>query len=158
MKKKVILENGTDVWDAKKRYKVNQVVLFNGISYQNTTGANSSPDALFDWALLDVNSSYSITEIKTGANWIDGKPIYRKVLEVTEQSELDSGITIPNIDKPVLIYGTQIDEDGVVYSLNAGEVVNSFAGANVYFSTTIGGTIGQMTSITVIVEYTKTTD
>lgn len=53
MKKKVILENGVDVWDAKKRYKVNHCVLFNGLSYQNITGANSSPDSLVDWLLVD---------------------------------------------------------------------------------------------------------
>lgn len=52
MKKKVVLENRADVWDAKKRYKVNQSVIFNGFSYQNITGGNSSPDLLTDWVAV----------------------------------------------------------------------------------------------------------
>jgi len=63
MKKKVILDNGVDIWDSKKRYKVNQSVLFNGLSYQNITGGNSSPDSLVDWILVDEKEPISWGEI-----------------------------------------------------------------------------------------------
>lgn len=46
---KVITTNTNNVWDSKKRYKVNSVVSHNDILYQNITGKNSSPDTLVDW-------------------------------------------------------------------------------------------------------------
>ena len=49
-------------WLQSKRYKVNEVVLFDGAEYQNITGRNSSPDLLVDWVgqLKDNNRITSI--------------------------------------------------------------------------------------------------
>lgn len=43
-----------DPWASYKRYKVNEVVIHNGVSYQNTTGINSEP------AMRSINW-YSLT-------------------------------------------------------------------------------------------------
>lgn len=53
MKKQVKLINSNKVWSANRRYKVNDVVSFSGVDYQNTTGANSIPSDLTDWILID---------------------------------------------------------------------------------------------------------
>ena len=55
MIQKQILTNNAQVWSNDQRYRVNAVVTFGGKIYQNTTGKNSSPDALTDWVLLSNN-------------------------------------------------------------------------------------------------------
>ena len=62
MQTKVQLLNNSQEWDAKKRYKVNEVVLFEGFSYQNTTGGNSSPSDLTDWILLNESENLTAGE------------------------------------------------------------------------------------------------
>lgn len=57
---------------------------------------------------INENNSYSTTEHATGAKWIDGKPIYRKVVEVASlpnntQTSYSHGIT--NVDNFVTIRG-----------------------------------------------------
>lgn len=46
------LRNNAPTWNAKRRYKVNEVVSLDGRIYQNKTGANSSPDGLTDWVMV----------------------------------------------------------------------------------------------------------
>ena len=48
----VKLRNNVQEWNAKRRYKVNEVVTLSGRVYQNLTGANSSPDGLTDWVMI----------------------------------------------------------------------------------------------------------
>lgn len=43
------LINSIDIWSNKKRYKVNDVVSYLDVVYQNVTGFNSSPTNLIDW-------------------------------------------------------------------------------------------------------------
>jgi len=50
---KVQTQNTNTVWDEKKRYKVNSVVSYNDVIYQNTTGKNSIPSNLLDWISLN---------------------------------------------------------------------------------------------------------
>jgi hypothetical protein len=54
MPKKIIITNTDQSWNSKKRYKINEVVLYNGINYQNLTGSNSEPGVGLDWLLLDI--------------------------------------------------------------------------------------------------------
>jgi hypothetical protein len=54
MTKKIIITNSSQNWNAKKRYKINEIVTHNGIDYQNTTGANSEPGVGSDWVVLDL--------------------------------------------------------------------------------------------------------
>jgi hypothetical protein len=51
MPKKIIITNTDQSWNSKKRYKINEVVLYNGINYQNLTGSNSEPGVGLDWLL-----------------------------------------------------------------------------------------------------------
>lgn len=53
MRKQLKLLSSNKTWSANGRYKVNEVVTFDGQDYQNVTGANSSPDDLVDWFLVD---------------------------------------------------------------------------------------------------------
>lgn len=45
--------NTNNVWDEKKRYKINSVITLNSIQYQNTTGKNSNPLLGLDWISTD---------------------------------------------------------------------------------------------------------
>lgn len=66
MLSKVKLVNSSSAWDAKRRYNINAVVIFDGTEYQNTTGKNSSPDLGIDW----INTSLietTTTEINNEA-------------------------------------------------------------------------------------------
>jgi len=100
---------------------------------------------------------YSTDEVFTGMYWIDGKPIYRKVF--TGGKSVANGnvynVNDLNIENIINFYG----------SFGSGYFINATANDN-YICTSINGgyikTICSSTwvnvSITVIIEYTKTTD
>lgn len=100
--------------------------------------------------------SYSTTEQLTGAKWIDGKPIYRKVVTGlnyggTISDWMDTGATLTNGE-------TLIKAEGIRYSNNVYYVLNiiSFrlSGNSIqYLTPTAHGNTNIL-----IVEYTKTTD
>lgn len=58
--------------------------------------------------VTDKDMRYSTDEVKTGATWIDGKPIYRRVFKVTNKSlsngTLVQGFAKSNFDAIVSIY------------------------------------------------------
>lgn len=57
---------------------------------------------------VPLQTTYSTEETKTGATWIDGKPIYRKVFVAPNTLGDASGvinIPWPNIDSPVSFFG-----------------------------------------------------
>jgi hypothetical protein len=62
-KSKLNLENSNLVWDAERRYKVNEIVTRFGKTYQNLTGKNSEPGVGSDWFVPE----YSIFVPYTGA-------------------------------------------------------------------------------------------
>lgn len=109
----------------------------------------------------DVNGTdsdyYSTTETKTNKVWIDGKPIYRKVvtgLSVSIPSDTWVSATslsnFPNIE--TIISATGLANDNAML-LNFDEVQKNNNNLRVEIS--VGGT---RTLHTIIVEYTKTTD
>lgn len=49
------LINDSPLWNEKQRYKVNAIVVYNDIVYQNITGINSNPTLLNDWVKLSIN-------------------------------------------------------------------------------------------------------
>lgn len=61
------LSNRTPTWNSKKRYKVNESVIYNGGTYQNCTGFNSDPGVGVDWVVINnVNGNLQIiSEVKT---------------------------------------------------------------------------------------------
>lgn len=66
MPKKIIITNTSQSWNLKKRYKINEVVLYNGFNYQNLTGSNSEPGVGLDWLLLDIFYQESRKQEYTG--------------------------------------------------------------------------------------------
>lgn len=66
---------------------------------------------------ISLEDSYSTTEVKTNKTWVDGKPIYRKVVSlptaksVSDNSYIDLGITFPSdadtmfLPEVVSVYG-----------------------------------------------------
>ena len=119
-------------------------------------------------AKVNRNSTYSTTEQVVGT-WIDGKPIYRKVLNnflMPELSVISGTVTvtsphgIANIDTPISVRGW------ITYSGNNLQFPIISSGGNItsihYFDdTNIAFRSSEYWSnryITVIVEYTKTTD
>lgn len=55
MKTKLTLVNNYENWDAKRRYKINSTVSYNGNNWQNITGINSEPGTDNNW--LNTNSN-----------------------------------------------------------------------------------------------------
>lgn len=109
------------------------------------------------------NPNYSITEQKTGGTWIDGKPIYRKVVDcgaLPNNTLKTVAHNIANIGFVINLYG--IASDGSEWlPLPASYYSNSAIGLSVdgtnislrpYTNRTT------YTSTYVIIEYTKTTD
>lgn len=97
-------------------------------------------------------NSYSTDEINTGKTWIDGKPIYRKVVSgLSVTAPADVFTTVVQIENVSTIINSEFidNSNGLRYP-----VVTLKSGSNIQFYT------GPYTVIvsTVILEYTKTTD
>ena len=119
---------------------------------------------------VDNSNSYSTEEVKTGGTWIDGKPIYRKVLTATLQtneevltieisSQLKSilgirGIltTSQNVDFPIpycFVDGSSVNQV-YVYCQGLNLIIIPRSTSGNYFKAGC--------TIRAIIEYTKTTD
>ena len=111
--------------------------------------------------------SYSTTEVKTNMTWINGKPIYRKVMNYTtdivgtgSQQTLALG-TINNIDTAVILTGTYLantNQASIPYISSGGQAtlyVTNGGQVNMIHTTSSSVTIHRV-SVTVL--YTKTTD
>lgn len=109
--------------------------------------------------LISNDNTYSTEEIKTSKKWIDGKPIYRKIIsgKITESAQ-NINHQIKNIDSYVKIEPYMVT-DTLLYP--------SFSTGNYYFTIfaasktqlilqTIDGYINSNYRVTL--EYTKTTD
>lgn len=147
----------------KRIKKVSQTVptygqIVDGYSDSTTDGYSAN------YVNNKIIDNYSTTEVKTNKTWIDGKPIYRKVItynyaEGSTTASIPSGIS--NLDKVVLLnpimlrsasdfeinyYSSSSDylRTFYRYSTNAIEVRSSAASPNTVFYITI--------------EYTKTTN
>ena len=112
---------------------------------------------------VDNSNSYSTQEVKTGGKWIDGKPIYRKIVEVASlpnntQTSYNHGIV--NVDSFTTIRGIAksttlslpipfIEITGNTNIQIYAQTVNFVISTN-YDASSYTGTI--------ILEYTKTTD
>lgn len=113
--------------------------------------------------------SYSTQEVKTGGTWIDGKPIYRKVIIYTYPESISGLVSIShniqNIETPIrVVFGiakvpggnngitipAQYDSDTFIQLGSfSSEAVQLFTGSKNWTP---------MRDITLCLEYTKTTD
>lgn len=118
---------------------------------------NNSTIDTYSCAYINNSGSYSTNEVNTGKKWIDGKPIYRKVI-VAEINGTNDWITIPNslitnFSKIVNIEGNFGDYlplpcySSVNYSISL--QYNGSVGIQYY---AVGYSSGEMH---IIVEYTK---
>ena len=116
--------------------------------------------------VTDKDMRYSTDEVKTGATWIDGKPIYRRVFKVTNKS-LSNGTLVQrfaksNFDAIVSIYAFLQGSDGGHIPFT--RVGSSGKGSGIEYSASNNGFIfigsdtwsAQSTRwVIIIVEYTK---
>lgn len=106
--------------------------------------------------------NYSTEEQQVGT-WIDGKPIYRKVIPTSLTAGLNS-ITAPsNIDTFVTLRGMEKESGGAQAPIPKGhnstfayQIGMYYAGGNIYIE--VGSSLTYITSAYIICEYTKTTD
>ena len=116
--------------------------------------------------VTDKDMRYSTDEVKTGATWIDGKPIYRRVFKVTNKSisngTLVQGFAKSNFDAIVSIYAFLQGSDGGHIPFT--RVGSSGKGSGIEYSSSNNGFIfigsdtwsAQSTRwVIIIVEYTK---
>ena len=103
--------------------------------------------------------SYSTDEIKTGGKWIDGKPIYKKVVDfgaLPNNTSKTVAHGISNLEKAIMASGFAINNNGesiyIPHTLS-GFYINK---TNITLNTTYNYSSYTETYITI--EYTKTTD
>ena len=103
-----------------------------------------------------TGANYSTSEVKTSNTWIDGKPIYRRVLVTTTAFTLGSEwvdicyyCDSPVLDIDVLVHAEFVFERGVyIWKKNKDSIY--IARSSSYIAVPVGSTM--------IIEYTKTTD
>lgn len=103
---------------------------------------------------LKAKENYSEYEEEIGT-WIDGKPIYRKVSNVTisNKSTWTSLISISNLDKLINVYG--FCKNVMLPRYESSNYYVQFLFENNYLKYMANGTSG---SAFIVTEYTKTTD
>ena len=113
---------------------------------------------------LMFDTDYSTSEVKTGATWTDGKPIYSRVVELTSPST--SG-TWGNYPHGISNIATIVSYSALVYQTVNVYPVPFYIGTSASFNiamTTSGiallpvGSENTSRPVKVIVYYTKTTD
>ena len=105
--------------------------------------------------LLDMNVYPELGKEKIIGIWIDGKPIYRKVSNVTisNKSTWTSLISISNLDKLINVYG--FCKNVTLPRYESSNYYVQFLFENNYLKYMANGTSG---SAFIVTEYTKTTD
>lgn len=115
-----------------------------------------------------INSvdQYSTNEVKTNKTWIDGKPIYRKVIELTNVpvGYKDHLHNISNLGDIINVYG-RFKESTVqnpVCRVVADNITTYGLGIvdinTTQFHTLLGSGVAPTNTMKVVFEYTKTTD
>ena len=118
---------------------------------------------------VDNSNSYSTNEIKTGGTWIDGKPIYRKVVTHTLSDALVGLVVIQhniqNIETPIRVAFGKATVPGGSGSITIPAQYDSttFVQLGAFSDTHVQLFAGStnwtdMKEITLCLEYTKTTD
>ena len=113
---------------------------------------------------VDKANSYSTDEIKTGGTWIDGKPIYRKVIVLSETGS--TGDDVKNLEnlyiKQIIDIKGTVFTGGSTYPINSDLSANSLGLTLVKYDTDSLSIywegIGNTSDFTIILEYNKTTD
>ena len=118
---------------------------------------------------VDNSNSYSTEEIKTGGTWIDGKPIYRKVITATLQTnEQVLNLTVPPQNKSLVSIKGILSKGNVDFVIpycfidgsSTFQIYTYCQGQNLYIipRSSDGTYFTAGCTVRVIVEYTKSTD
>ena len=112
---------------------------------------------------VDRAVSYSTTETKTGGTWIDGKPIYRKVISFNgnNQSTININYNIPNLEY-IVFYDAYIKTSSNIVklpnTLGSGSVLEAYVNLSTgQIKVFWEEMISSAASFKFIIEYTKTT-
>jgi len=121
--------------------------------------------------ILQGETTYSLSETDTGKTWVDGKPIYRKVIDfgaLPNTSDKFVPLDITNLDRIIFLYGLARDTlTGNYFPLPNGTTVGSpylidfaIASGGEYTNAIRIRTQTDRTNFNayIILEYTKTTD
>jgi predicted heme/steroid binding protein len=115
MQKKVTINNSNQSWNPKKRYKINEVVYYNGAEYQNATGINSEPGVGLNWISLDNSSPASVENSGTVR-----LTSYEENPKVYPQSEMDvllnEKLNVADVPSNLNLYPTNVASDVSGYS------------------------------------------
>ena len=137
------------------------------VEFQNNTAPYLNAENLnnnFNYLDEKTQDIYSTNEIVIG-KWIDGKPIYRKVLNLTSPSILNTNVSIANltslnIESLIKLEGFLKGADGRNLSINSPEpdytITTTFINDTIEMK--IEAVNWQQKNCIIIIEYTKTTD
>ena len=114
---------------------------------------------------LILDTDYSTSEVKTGATWIDGKPIYCKVTPFTTASSSPGSVLVslgtPNretlVDVQMWVRDTYNSFIHLNYYGDANTLINYYitsSGATIYH---VGASLNSCSGY-MLIYYTKTTD
>lgn len=117
---------------------------------------------------INTSNNYS-TEEKQIGTWIDGKPLYRKVINTTSPICNTNGTYVistidvaDNIDFAVIELAFIVDNANQIQTIpyinNAGNMIKAFITANKKIHLTHNVKDYSERQVTVVVKYTKTTD
>ena len=116
---------------------------------------------------VDSSNSYSTAEVKTGGKWIDGKPIYRKVVDFGALPNATiKGVSFDNInaDTFVKIEGIAMNNSGSAVTIPfadtsaATQSIAIFINSSSVSISTGATNRSDYTKCYITIEYTKTTD
>ena len=159
---KIALNQNSDIADINK-CNASDLNEIKNVVNNNATETSTNSTNIANIINAEV---YSTSEIKTNKVWIDGKPIYRKVIKYT--SALSDGEN--NIPHGISDLGELVSVSGYTkyntsyYLMGTYESANNFINASIVSSTTISVRVGTgwggsfTNGCTLIIEYTKTTD
>lgn len=141
------------------RIKKTSQYIEGGASLSNVYGTSNENGYTQEY--INNLETYSTDEIRIGT-WIDGKPLYRKVIESTNISS-DMRLNISDLDLIINVYGTAIRNPGSYYNLPRLNKSNINGQIGFYYTNNelhieIGTDVTNVTKIIVVIEYTKTTD
>jgi hypothetical protein len=149
------LTNGANFITSSYHDSSKQDTLTSGTNIKTVNGTT-----LLGSGDLSTGESYSTSEVKTKNTWIDGKPIYRKVIDLgtlpnNTTKSVNTGLTHSQI-RLVSLTGACYTSDGS-YQASFGDMYSrlSLSSNKVNITTTIN--FGSYTGYAIL-EYTKTTD
>jgi hypothetical protein len=158
----------TGIDDNGQPFAYNNDSMVEACGVINITGTDADGNP-FDYGLgrLVTNAdedNYSTSEVKTTKTWIDGKPIYCKVIEETTTAGTSTiSISSLNIDTIVRTNIQCIVANGDViltpyFSAASTDYFNAYASADKSTITVRSGSSYSHGTVVIILEYTKTTD